>query len=799
MFVVILRDCIARPDADGRRFGLVEHLIAVAERCGRPDGPPEEKLAFLAGLLHDAAKASDGWQDYIRKKTKDGPPHAPLGAALFAVWTEDLIPRWTADPARRQRLFDLALDWVRIVYDHHGSIDDLLQQKSPWEESSAGFGVAALCRTCDREGLTRLVQCHYPETTLSLDDFDKRHAEFRKKWVSRMIDGRDEVLEGIPKDGLGKAPLAQAGLRLAELGARLIFADRSHVADWDVSYLERNEAERGCLRLGAHCGRRAEEAVLTGASPQVVRHRAELSAAALDGYRANRERNLFALLLPTGYGKTLAGLRVALEACRIGRCRRILYVAPYLSILSQAANEIRSASGLEVFVHHHMSAALLEDHESYDVLETWQAPVLATTFNQLCRSLFPARAQQCLRIPALDDSFLLIDEPQIIDPTVWNLFLKALAVVARRRRCQVLFLTATMPPTDKGLDPDEQPAILVPNGLSIIQDRYTICSTTKEWDPTETAHEACNRLEDHGSVAVVLNTVRDAVDVFYHLTKEKKRYCLTARMLPGHKERIIREVRRRLDANEHVAVAATQLIEAGVDLSFRSVLRARSIFSSTVQVAGRANRHGEEGDPAEVVVFPFRRADGKDSRPWIYRAESARRWTDGVLEMYPVLPESQVCAALEYYNQALWNENPNTASLGQFASAARGEWSALAGLKPFADDIPRIEVFVSKSDRYLTSRMRLLLESFGLRDSAEVLNRAQDPAFRRSLGFLGRKRFSVLVRQFCVSIPEGIVRNTAEETKLPWLWKLKADIGYSPETGLALTPDDDADEENVII
>src|SRR5205823_4165962 len=101
------------------------------------------------------------------------------------------------------------------------------------------------------------------------------------------------------------------------------------------------------------CGRRAEEAVLKGASPQVVRRRAELGAAALDGYRANREKNLFALLLPTGYGKTLAGLRVALEACRVGRCRRILYVAPYLSILSQAANEIRSASGLEVFVHHH--------------------------------------------------------------------------------------------------------------------------------------------------------------------------------------------------------------------------------------------------------------------------------------------------------------------------------------------------------------------------------------------------------------------------------------------------------------
>src|SRR5690606_30677744 len=119
--------------------------------------------------------------------------------------------------------------------------------------------------------------------------------------------------------------------------------------------------------------------------------------AALQNYRIHVEQTFFTLLLPTGYGKTLTGLRVALEALHKGRCKRLIYVAPYISILSQAANEIEKATGLPVFVHHHLSILgekdqpaqdrQREDHQSFDLMDTWQAPLIATTFNQLFRAL----------------------------------------------------------------------------------------------------------------------------------------------------------------------------------------------------------------------------------------------------------------------------------------------------------------------------------------------------------------------------------------------------------------------------
>lgn len=85
--------------------------------------------------------------------------------------------------------------------------------------------------------------------------------------------------------------------------------------------------------------------------------------------------------LPTGYGKTLTALRVALEAVSMGRCERIVYVAPYISILSQAANEIAKATGLPVLEHHHLSLLAQKDDQDVEALDSWQAPVVATTFN----------------------------------------------------------------------------------------------------------------------------------------------------------------------------------------------------------------------------------------------------------------------------------------------------------------------------------------------------------------------------------------------------------------------------------
>jgi CRISPR-associated helicase Cas3 len=806
--VMPLRECVARPSKAGQPdLLLVDHLKAVAGGCGDSQGSIEDRLAFLAGLAHDAAKASSDWQWYIRGGSLKGPPHAPTGAAIFAFWVEDLIPRWTNDRRERDRLHDLALDWVRIIDHHHGALDDL-SDRPPWDQAhtQTDHEPTALLATCDRDGLDALIHEHFPETQATLKEFQKWSDTYDRLWGFRQGVGRTAICGQRKQEGT----IDHLGLRMAELGARLIFADRRHAAEWKPVSFASAKADGALQHFEKHCREEADKARSKGVSEELLQARQQQQTRALEAYQRNHEPHLLTLLLPTGYGKTLAGLRVALEAIRSGRCRRILYVAPYISILSQSASVLENATGIRVVLHHQMSILSLadigqpsgspgddaqaEDHQSYDLLDTWQAPIVATTFNQLFRALFPARAQQCLRIPALDGAFVFIDEPQIVAPPVWSAFLRALAVAARHRRAQVLFCTATLPPLDIGLG-DHGPARPLVADVPTAISRFSIRATSEPWNAERVATEALARLQSLGSVAVILNTVADAVEVWRLLRHTKGRwFFIASRMLPGHKEHIIRKIRELLDGKtEPVGVVCTQILEAGVDLSFGAILRARPIFSSVVQAAGRGNRHGE-GTSAEILVFPFVRKDGTESRKFVYKDRDVCSTTDRILANAPEINETEVADLLNHYYEQCWANNSHRKSLDYLESAAQGQWTKLAENEPFEEDLPGLDVFVPGAERYLSHRDRSLLDRFGVKTARQLLDRYLDRAARRTLSRRDRRLQSTLLRLFLVDVPRNLATQIARPVDgSEWPLVLEKPNRYRTSTGLA---DMGADEES---
>ena len=97
------------------------------------------------------------------------------------------------------------------------------------------------------------------------------------------------------------------------------------------------------------------------------------------------------------------------------------------------------------------------------------------------------------------------------------------------------------------------------------------------------AKERAAKLSDAASAGVIFEEAKkDGIEAFH----------LTTGMCPAHRKQVLATIRRMLDDREPILCVSTQLIEAGVDVSFRSVVRMLAGLDSIAQAAGRCNRHG---------------------------------------------------------------------------------------------------------------------------------------------------------------------------------------------------------------
>jgi CRISPR-associated endonuclease/helicase Cas3 len=79
---------------------------------------------------------------------------------------------------------------------------------------------------------------------------------------------------------------------------------------------------------------------------------------------------------------------------------------------------------------------------------------------------------------------------------------------------------------------------------------------------------------------------------------------LTTLMCAKHRSKVLGEIRDDLKSGRPCRLVSTSLVEAGVDVSFPTVLRAEAGLDSIAQAAGRCNRDGELIDAlGEVLVF----------------------------------------------------------------------------------------------------------------------------------------------------------------------------------------------------
>lgn len=396
------------------------------------------------------------------------------------------------------------------------------------------------------------------------------------------------------------------------------------------------------------------------------------------------------ITLPTGLGKTLTGLEAAYkireQKATDNTESRVIYALPFTSIIEQTRKLLEGPSsetdvgfGLSPFtrsytIHHYLSETLttMTGEEPQDVrarpaaavAEAWRSGLTLTTFVQLFESLSGPKNSQSMKLPALSNSVIILDEPQTIPYRWWAGTVRLIRLLVDEFDATVILMTATQPrllELDEG--PESVPLVESPEEYVAGAQRvtYEVDKSVADYAADQknplSYQNASKRLigrakeSDGTSVLAVCNTVSSAyelqdritnsdhtiLDIGDELSKIRQRGsvtsaksdsedeatslirsivesirsvedklalgCLTSRHRPSDRQVLLEAAEELAKLDVPFVLITTQLIEAGVDISFQSVYRDLAPLESIIQAAGRCNRSFEWGPQAGTVVI----------------------------------------------------------------------------------------------------------------------------------------------------------------------------------------------------
>ncbi len=341
--------------------------------------------------------------------------------------------------------------------------------------------------------------------------------------------------------------------------------------------------------------------------------REEISDACYEA--GNWPTGVYKLTVPTGGGKTLAGMRMALRHIQnkeTGNEGHIIEVLPFTSIIEQNAAVIRTVLECKEELLEHHSNVILETQEEdnnlsekqYQLLtERWDSPFIFTTTVQFLDTVYRSGTQNIRRMHNLANSVIIMDEVQALPLKTMKLFGELVSFLCHVGDTTILLCTATQPNLEKlpiGINTEVKE--IIPDVMKKFHQfqRMKVKDSTLEGGyRIEEAAEFIEKVkEEVNSLLVVMNTRKITREIYEILRKRINRETevlyITNNLCPAHRNNVITYLKRLLKEKKSVICVSTSILEAGVDISFEGVVRNLAGLDSIVQSSGRGNRHGEQ-------------------------------------------------------------------------------------------------------------------------------------------------------------------------------------------------------------
>ncbi len=547
--------------------------------------------AYLAGLLHDCGKFKEEFRHYLED------PHAVRGTInhTFAGcrFLLETYHKNFSDPMQK-----LAAELLAIAVGSHHGLFDCVDEKR-----NSGF-LHRLSR--ENIGYSESKQ-NFLKECASKEELDLLFTEAVRE-ISRIC---DLLAEGIGEDDDPSEYFFQLSLLVRLLLSSLIDGDRRDTAEFMGGFRSAQEIpipESLSVFWAPYLDRLEDKLLHFSTDSPISRARCEISERCR-AY-AEHEGGIYRLNVPTGGGKTLSSLRYALAHAKKWGKQRLIFTSPLLSILEQNAAVIREYLGDDrIILEHHSNVLHTDEGTDLDqrelAVESWNTPVIITTLVQLLNTLFEGRTTSIRRFQSLCNSVIVIDEVQTVPPRMLTLFNLAITFLAKVCGTTILLCSATQPCLEKTIHPIREPLEdVIPYDAQLWEPfRRTVITDAGGKTMEEIVEFALGELNQVQSLLVICNRKDEAEYLFTHLREYADVSShLSASMCTAHRRSVLAGLDQALKDGQKCLCVATQVIEAGVDISFQRVIRLTAGMDSVIQAAGRCNRHGESAEPVPVYV-----------------------------------------------------------------------------------------------------------------------------------------------------------------------------------------------------
>jgi len=610
---------IAHRRKEGDCQSLAQHLLEVSLLARGFSGKLGLGLAGeLIGLMHDLGKYSHEFQQYLR--------------SAVGLLEQDKDDEYV-DPISKKGKVDHSTAGAQTIWEElvrQGQLGQIVGQMLALCLASHHSGLIDCIGT---DGADRFSKRMKKSDTLSHRDEAWRKADQRVRMrYQELVHAGDLILafrtiiERICKNEKHENIVRfKVGLLTRYLFSCLVDADGVNTADFERPILAEQRLH-GHYEEWQMLAARLERtlAKFNGRKP-VDELRRSISDHCLAA--AERDTGTFTLTVPTGGGKTLASLRFALHHAKEHEMDRIIYVVPFTTIIDQNATEVRKileptdegvSPGSVVLEHHSNLTPDKQTWRNKILSEGWDAPVIFTTSVHFLEALFSAGTRSARRMHSLANAVIIFDEIQALPINCVHLFNNAINFLVEHCGSSVVLCTATQPLLHRVDDKKGAIRLKVPDA-EIMPDVCGLFSDLKRvevlyrrkpggWTHEEVAKLALDEMKSSGSCLVVVNT-KSAARVLFELCKQGAAaahvFHLSTSMCPAHRKERLREIEEHLrDESEPVLCVSTQLIEAGIDVDFGSVIRFTAGLDSIAQAAGRCNRHAKRPPGRVYVVNP---------------------------------------------------------------------------------------------------------------------------------------------------------------------------------------------------